>query len=103
MKVYEQHDDQGRTFSIEIEIPARGRRGVISVLEKIEGLELTKRPKLLSSWREEIFCRFVLDGEAYFAEEPFGDNSRYWIGPDDCEWHPSFERVVSAFGAASRW
>ena len=54
-----------------------------------------------------MFCEFVLDGVLFEGEEPYGDNSRYWIGPsgtgiDDkpLEYFPQIEVVLKAFELA---
>ncbi len=99
MKVYELRNESGRVFAFEIDIPLRGRRGVCSIIRKIPGAKLTKTPRFLSWFRDgENFCEFELGGVTFQAEEPFGDNSRYWIGPKDAPcWHPEIEAVLEAF------
>jgi len=47
--------------------------------------------------REEEFCEFEVDSEAFVAWEPFGDNSRYWIGPKDGKWNVQVDKVRAAF------
>lgn len=37
---------------------------------------------------DDIRVRFAWAGERFMVWEPYGDNSRYWIGPEDSE-HPS--------------
>jgi len=36
---------------------------------------------LASNLRSDVFCEFEVAGETFVIEEPFADNSRYWIGP----------------------
>ena len=97
MRIYELKDESGRVFAFEADKPARGRRGVCSIVRKIIGAKLTRTPRLLSWFREEVFCEFELGQVRFRAREPFGDNSRYWIGPEDRRWDPEIEAVLQAF------
>jgi len=99
MQVYDLHDDQNRLFAFEISNISVGRRGVCHVVETIPGASLKRRPKLLSWFRESAFCEFIVDGELFVAEEPWGDNSRYWIGPNPPRWLPQTEKVRAAFAS----
>lgn len=98
MRVYELKDENGRVFAFEIDVPLRGRRGVCSIVRRIAGAKLTRTPCFLSWFREEDFCEFEIGDVKFHAFEPFGDNSRYWIGPKDAPtWHPEIEVVLQAF------
>jgi hypothetical protein len=97
VSIYKLKDQAGRVFAFEIDIPVRGRRGVCSIVRKIPGVKVTRTPRFLSWFREEAFCEFELGEVKYRAQEPFGDNSRYWIGPEDCRWHPEIEAVIRGF------
>lgn len=81
MEIYDLRDEQGRLYAFEIPNHRIGRRGVCRVIGRIPGAEVLRRPKLLSWLREEEFCEFRLGGVRFVAWEPYGDNSRYWIGP----------------------
>lgn len=65
--------------------------------ERIPEVRILRRPKLFSYMREEEFCEFEVDSEAFVAWEPFGDNSRYWIGPKDGKWNVQVDKVRAAF------
>jgi hypothetical protein len=39
----------------------------------------------------------LVDGAEYIAEKPWGDNSRYWIGPNPPRWLPQTEKVHRTF------
>jgi hypothetical protein len=103
MKVYEVSSDRGEAFAIEVEVPLRGRRRVCSILLGIEDVHITRMPRLLSWVREENFCEFEIGGVSFSVEEQFGDNSRYWIGPDDGEAHAELQLLSDAFSKAGRW
>jgi hypothetical protein len=101
MKVYELTNADGRTFAFEIDAPVGGRHAVCWIIRRIPGATLTKTPRLFSKFRDgETFCEFELGTVAFQIEEPFGDNSRYWIGPKDSPcWHPEIEAILRAFNA----
>jgi hypothetical protein len=102
VKLHELKDESGRVFAFEVDVTLRGRRGVCSVVRRIPGVVVTKAPRFVSWFREETFCEFEFGGVAFQAVEPFGDNSRYWIGPKDAPaWHPEIEVVLQAFRASA--
>ncbi|NOX60267.1 MAG: hypothetical protein GXP29_15605 [Planctomycetes bacterium] len=96
MKTFDVEDSQSRLIAFEIENAGIGRRGVCALISSIPNTEVTRSPKLLSWFREDAFCEFVVDGEPYIVEEPFGDNSRYWIGPKSPRWLPQTEGLRDA-------
>src|SRR5689334_1769790 len=97
MTTYPIYDEQGRLFAFEVPNWRIGRRGVCGVVRRIPGAILTRRPMLLSWFQEEVFCEFEVDGATFVAEEPWGDNSRYWIGPEPPQWLAQTERVHRVF------
>ena len=73
-----------------------GRRGALRILERVPGVKVVRKPKRFASWfRETVFCEFEIDGVRFEIEEPFGDNSRYWIGGP--RFTAEFEKVAHAF------
>ena len=100
MKTYPIYNAENRIFAFEVSNLVLGRSGVCRVIQAIPGAVLTRKPKLLSWFREGSFCEFTVDGETFEAEEPFGDNSRYWVGPCPPRWLPQTEMVHEAF---QRW
>ena len=99
MKTYELLDSEGRVYAFEVNNSGLGRKGVCRVVETILGAHIIRRPKLLSWFREEVFCEFEVDGKTFVAWEPHGDNSRYWIGPEPPRWLPETQSVRDAFDA----
>ena len=97
MKTYPLHDVENRLFAFEVSTFGIGRHGVCRVVQTIPGAVLIRKPKLLSWFREDSFCEFTVGGEKYEAEEPFGDNSRYWVGPRPPRWLAQTEKVHEAF------
>ena len=81
MKIYELKDDAGRVFAFEVNNIAR--IGVLRIVRTIPGVRINRSPRnRFLSWGEpDDFCEFELEGQKFIITEPFGDNSRYWIGP----------------------
>jgi hypothetical protein len=62
------------------------------VLNSVEGVTGYKR-----QWFNEDRFTFVYRGRACVVNEPFGDNSRYWIGPTEREPPLDMSAVHDAF------
>ena len=100
MKIYDLHDKEGKAYAFEIDNVLLGRRGACRVVRSIPNANILKEPKLLSWHREEIFCEFELDGLRFQVWEPFGDNSRYWVGPESATETRQINVIRAAFEAA---
>ncbi len=100
MKVYDLHESEGRVYAFEADNLLLGRRGAVRVVRSIPGVRVVRRPRALSWLREETFCEFELDGVRFVVWEPFGDTSRYWIGPEPVSLTPQLDRVRLAFKMA---
>src|SRR5690348_1395829 len=99
MKVFDLVDQQGRVFAFEVENLGLGRRGLCRVVQSIPGVQLLSTPRSFSWFREEVFCQFSLGGATFEAWEPFGDNSRYWVGPKPVVYSPEIKTIRAAFVA----
>ena len=84
MIVHDLQDPEGRTFAFEVENIGRDR--ICEIIRSFPKTNLLRNPKWLSELREEEFCEFEFDGQRFMILEPFGDNSRYWIGPEPPHW-----------------
>jgi len=107
MKIYGIPSSSDRFAAFEIDNGRIGRRGACRVVRSIPGAMLLKEPVLLSWFREDVFCKFQVGNQLFEIEEPFGDNSRYWVGPAGVgtngkllEWTPEIELVRRAFEQA---
>ena len=67
MKTYELLDTDGRVYAFEVNNSGLGRKGVCRVVETIHGAQIVRRPKILSWFREEVFCEFEVDGKTFVA------------------------------------
>jgi hypothetical protein len=96
MRVYDLRDQEGRVFAFEVKNLFFDRSGVCRIVSTIPGARIIRRPKVLSWFREEVFCEFELGEVRFVAWEPFGDSDTYWIGPEPTRWVPQIERVREA-------
>src|SRR5215831_16031877 len=79
MKVHDLKDSQGRVFAFEVANTLLTRRGVCKIVRSLPGARLLSGRKELG---EQEFCTFEVQGQRFKAWEPFGDSSRYLIGPE---------------------
>jgi hypothetical protein len=99
MKTYDIHDKEGRVLSFEVPNALLSRRQACAVIQDIPGVVVLRHARRLFS-REpdnDEFCEFSVGDEIFVMWEPWGDNSRYWIGtrpPHPC---PELEQVCAAF------
>ncbi len=78
-------DDQtGKLVAFEVENMYVSPATAVSVLSGVEGVSDLRR-RLPFSSGEEIHVRFRFRDVECVVWEPFGDNSRYWIGTDGPE------------------
>ena len=97
MKLYDLKDGSGRTFAFEV--GNFGRHRACRFVGKIPGVIILRRQRHFQFSSEDEFCEFQLEGQRFVIWEPYGDNSRYWVGPKPPEWCPEVERVRDAFAA----
>jgi hypothetical protein len=91
MAVHDIRDKDGRVFAFEVDNLFLSREKVRRIIESIHGVGA------ISSQKEEVFLKFDVEGRHFEVWEPFGDNSRYWIGPEPAEWCEPIDRVRAAF------
>ena len=97
MRVYDSGVSRS-TDAIAFEIGAwLGRRRTAKVVAAIPGVRMLRWPRLILKRREEVFCEFELMGERFNVWEPFGVNSRFWIGPSNGQRTPALKVVRQAF------
>ena len=80
MKTYPFNNNDGKLISFEIPNCNVSRNQATQIIASVAGVKITRFPKKMLSWfREDVFCEFELNGLKFDIEEPFGDNSRYLI------------------------
>ena len=77
MRTFDIKNENGDLIGFEVQNLFIGRNKVVKTIASITGSEILLRPRLFDG--AEIFCEFRLEGENFIVEEPFGDNSRYFI------------------------
>lgn len=100
MRVYDILDEQGRVFAFEVNNFLLGRKRVCSMLLKIPGVRMIRVSK--SASRLDEFCEFEIEGQSFQIWEPWGDSSRFWIGPRSKHWCPQVSIVRGFFVARRR-
>jgi len=102
MKIYDVLDKDGRIFAFEINNFPWSRQRATSFIATLPGVEVTRWPRR-TFFAEDDFCEFIVAGRLFYANEPFGDNSRYWISTRPPEWCKELEFIRSAFANYKPW
>ena len=84
MRIHGIVDARGEVFAFEVEKLLVSMRDVVNVLGSTSGVEHVEQRRPFSS-RAQPLATFRFTGRAFEVMEPFGDNSRFWIGPSDAE------------------
>lgn len=97
MKIYpDEHVHPGSAVGFEIDNVYVSLATVARILKGVSGVTEVKKRKLFSKW-EEVHIRFRYHNHRCVVVEPFGDNSRYWIGPNDPKEKFDISGVAGAF------
>lgn len=90
-------NDGGQPFAFEVENIYLTLSKAAAVLRSVQGVSdiqqrgLFRRPM-------DVHLRFRYCGEPFVVWEPYGDSSRYWIGPDEpAQLHPDIGALQTAF------
>ena len=81
-------------------------RSLYKILRSVEGVSDIKR-----NYFNDNRVTFNYHGESFIVNEPWGDNSRYWVGPENVEisrlnitpLHNAFQEHRSNFRKAWSW
>jgi hypothetical protein len=91
MRTYPLLDAQGRLVAFEVS-SLLGRRLARRVAASISGARIVS-----TNLGEDRFCEFEIGSSRFAIEEPFGDNSRFWVGPVNALAVEAIERVQVSF------
>ena len=80
----------GRLLAFEVENAYIGPGTVARLLRQADGVTDVEQRRLFSR-ESDVHVRFKYLGEPCIVWEPYGDNSRYWIGPENPD---SFNRSI---------
>ncbi len=79
------YDKDGKAvYAFEIENAYVSLAMVGALLDNVDGVQDVQRRKPFSAWGD-VHIRFKYLGHDCVVIEPFGDNSRYWIGAREIE------------------
>ncbi len=95
MKTYSSGADTAHLSSFEIEHAFITHRTIARLLNTVDGVSEVRCRPLFASWGD-VRIVFKYFGHDYIAEEPFGDNSRYWIGPASADGDATRARDIGA-------
>jgi hypothetical protein len=74
----------GRLIAFEVENAYISPATVARLLQQVEGVSHVERRRAFAR-ASDVHVRFALQGHPCIVWEPYGDNSRYWIGPESPE------------------
>ena len=77
MRTYPLRRADGSLFAFEVTSVWVSFHSLFKVLRSVDGVTEVKR-----NFFNEDRASFSYGGERWVVNEPFGDNSRYWIGPE---------------------
>ncbi len=72
----------GRLVAFEVENAYIGPSAVAGLLQQVADISEVKRRRLFSG-DGDVHVRFKHRGHPCIVWEPYGDNSRYWVGPEN--------------------
>lgn len=80
MNTYPITDETGHPFAIEVDVAYCSVRNLAKTIASVDGVTDVKVCKPFSG-EGDVRAKFRYQGDEFIVVEPFGDNSRYWIGP----------------------
>jgi hypothetical protein len=96
MKTYPIYaSDKSTLFAFEIPNTFVRLSSIARTLASVDGVKNIERRKWFSI-SADVPIKFQYQGIEYIVWEPFGDNSRYWIGPRHTDGSVKDIRVVEA-------
>ena len=101
MRVRDIASTEGSIHAFEVSNLLLTRSRACKVVEAIPGAKIVRRSRLFRD--EDEFCVFTIGAEVFAIEEPFGDNSRYWIGTKDGKPTNSLPLARRAFEDHKSW
>src|SRR5258708_14372346 len=106
MKTYPLGHDDAPPFAFEIDHTFVSRGTIVRLVKRVDGVTDVHRAGLFRS-SDDVRVAFKYLGRDYIVWEPWGDNSRYWVGPRVCDGAappaPDIGRVRSVFDSHSVW
>ena len=95
MNIYRLLTNTGQTFAFEIENIYICPIKIADIISTIDGVTSVRCRKPFTA-EKEIHIKFLFHETEFIVWEPYGDSSRYWIGPAD-ESELDIELLIKAF------
>jgi hypothetical protein len=80
VKTYPIKDETGRLFALEVDMVSSSLSNLVQLIATAEGVTDAKARRLFAN-EGDVRARFRFHGVEFVVVEPFGNSSRYWIGP----------------------
>ena len=101
MRIHELRNAEGVPHAFEVSNLLLSRARACKIAESIPGATVMRRSRLFRD--KDDFCEFRIYGETFIIEELFGDNSRYWVGPNQAGRSASLALVRARFEEHKSW
>lgn len=95
MNVHPILDQDGVLWALEVDNAYVSPRTIAKELSAVDGVQ-ELRLRALFGESPDVHLRFSFHGKEFIVWEPYGDSSRYWIGPNDVGSHTSIESIFQA-------
>lgn len=82
LRIYTYNDGLSSSSGFEVENIYIGLNSISRILQSIPGVSDVQKRELFCQWGS-VRLKFKFMGDDYIVDEPFDDNSRYWVGPVD--------------------
>jgi hypothetical protein len=101
MKIHDLVESASGLGAFEVDNHFLTRRRACRIAASVSGAAVVKTSRLFRD--SDDFCHFKIGDATYVIEEPFGDNSRYWIGPKESGRRDDLAVIRAAFAAHQMW
>ena len=90
-------DSDEKQSAFEIDNAYVGRSAISKILKQLDGVKNVQSRKGLTA-SPDVHIEFEYFGRPYIVWEPYGDSSRYWIGPKEgLQYRAPIEDIEKAF------
>ena len=84
MRTYPLRTKSGEIYAFEVDNTLLSAARIGRIVRESLGAQVTSGPNTFFA-RTDVRLTFKLKEKSFQVWEPYGDNSRYWIGPDNAE------------------
>ena len=97
MRIFDLRNEEGELHGFEISNVLISRARACKIAASIPGVTVVRAER---SWfADDVFCILRIGTRVVEIEEPFGDNSRYYVGARPAGWCPELASVREAFAS----